>query len=351
RPGHPWTSEVPRGAAARIMTGGLLPPGTDTVVPVEETDRESEEPGSVRISAQQGETSTLERGRYVRPAGEEVREGAVLAGPGDTVTPGLLALLAHVGTGTVPVHRAPTIGLVVTGDELVDPGNPDEMDGGVRRVDILSPVLPALVRQAAGRPLAPRRVGDRVDELDRAFREVVEASDLIITTGGASMGETDLVKRTLDGLGFELDFWRARIRPGSPVSLGRLPRPGAGGKVPVIGLPGNPVSAVTTFHVFAAPSIRHLGGHTRCSLPNLRATARDRLGGPKRLTRFFRVRLEPEGDGAWGATLTGRQGSGVIQSLAHADALAMVPEGVDGIDPGESVPVLLLPDSGWLRNT
>jgi molybdopterin molybdotransferase len=349
RPGHPPSRPLRPGTAARVMTGGLIPEGADTVVPVEKTDRERQSPGQVRVSMGVGGESAVRPGAHVRPAGEEVQAGERLAAPGDTVTPPLLALVAVTGMPTLFVHPAPRVAILVTGDELVPGGDPEAVAGGTRRADVLSPTLPPFVRSAGGAPLPPLQVNDDRAALGKALMDAAAGADFVITTGGASMGEADLVKSALDDVGFELDFWRVHMRPGSPVSFGRL-RDGDR-LVPVLGLPGNPVSAMVTFLTLGVPALRTLGGHTNAHLPTVRATARERLGGPPDLRCYLRVTLGAEGDGRWGARLSAPQGSGAIRNLALADGLAVLAEGVGEIAEGESVPVLLLPRFGWAENS
>jgi molybdopterin molybdotransferase len=330
------------------MTGGLIPEGADAVIPVEKTDREGESAGRVRVALPAGEPP-VRRGAHIRPAGEEVEAGERLAAPGDTVTPPLVALVAATGSAELLVHPAPRVALLVTGDELVPSGDPEALAGGIRRADVLSPTLPHFVRAAGAAPLDPVRVEDDRPKLMNALRGASAAADFVITTGGASMGEADLVKSALDELGFELDFWRVRMRPGSPVSFGRL-RDG-GRSVPVLGLPGNPVSAMVTFLTLGVPALRTLGGHARVHLPTVRATARERLSAPPDLRCYLRVTLGAEGEGRWGARLSAPQGSGAIRNLALADGLAVLAEGVGEVAEGESVPVLLLPRFGWAENS
>jgi molybdopterin molybdotransferase len=345
-PGAPWIGPIPAGTAVRVMTGALLPPNADRVVPVEETDGEAS-PGVVLLGgAGNGKGGLSAPGRHVRPAGEESRAGEVLARPGDTVEAGPLALLAAAGIEDLRVHLAPRVALVVTGSELVPAGRLEALEGGVRRADVLAPTLPHWIRWAGGLPLAPRTVPDDPGTIRDALAQARDEADLVLTTGGASMGSADLVKDVLDEMDIDLDFWRIRMRPGSPVSLGRLKR-GRGDRVPVLGLPGNPVSAAVAFLVLGVPAIRSLGGHRRESLASLSATARGELGGPDDLTRFVRVALVPEGGGRWGAAPAGPQGSGAIRSLALADGLAYLPEGSPPPPVGEPVEVLLLPRSGW----
>ncbi len=343
RPGHP-TEPLPEGSAARIMTGGLLPEGADTVIPVEHTDREAGGEGRLLLLE-----PLPEEGRFIRPAGEEMTRGEVLARPGDALSPGLLALLASAGVPQVQLHERPRVGLLVTGDELIGleevEARAEALHQGRARVDVLTPSLEPLVREAGGRPLKPRRVGDDRVELRRALTELATEADLVITTGGASMGDADLLKRTLDELDHELLFWRIRMRPGSPVSLGRLQVEveGRSKAVPVLGLPGNPVSALVTFLLLGRPLIRRLGGHREVHLPRIRARAADPLPGHDHLTLFPRVRLLNDSDGRWEAYTTGSQSSGVTASVARAQGVAVVTAGSGGVDEGTEVPVVLFP--------
>ena len=377
RPGAPGEQVVARGEAMRIMTGALLPEGADTVVPVEDTEREDPDreysdrkgarhEGSGHRATDDGDQPigtwvaihprpgrTIAHGSHVRGPGEEMWSGDVLAQSGDALGPGRLALLAATGMPTLPIHPAPRVALLVTGDELVAPGSPHALQGGVLRVDILSPTLPLLLRTAGARVLPPRQVGDDREALRSALFEAAHEADLVVTTGGASMGEADLVKGALDDLGWVPEFWRIRMRPGSPVSFGRIPRGpgGAGGFAPVLSLPGNPVSAMVTTLVLALPAIRTLGGHRQRLLRSLSAVAMEPLRGPEHFTRFFRVRLESLGSGSWGARLAGQQGSGALRSVAVADGLAIIPEGRASIEDGAPVEVLLLPDAGWAEHS
>jgi len=349
-PGLPWAEALEPGSAIRIMTGALLPTGADTVVPVEQTDREESEAGWVRIeSVNRDEPRLFSVGQHVRGAGEEMLEGDLLGRPGDTLGFGLLTLLAAAGEGSVSAYPAPRVALLVTGDELVPHGDRTALSGGVRRADVLSPSLPLLLAQAGAAPLVPVRVPDDPDALLDALATASATADLVVTTGGASMGEADLVKRALESLGCEPIFWRIRMRPGSPVSLSRLPRAGGGASVPVLGLPGNPISAIVTCLTLALPAVRAMGGHRSHLLRRIRVVAREPFRGPDHLTRFFRVTLAPEEDGGLSARLAGPQGSGALQSIAHADGLAVVPEGAPSPEDGDPIDVLLLPSPGWVE--
>lgn len=347
-PGVPAREALAPGTAIRIMTGALLPPGTDTVIPVEETDREVGEAGYVRIRLDLlPEAPVPLSGRYLRPAGEEARAGEVLARPGDTLDYRLLAHLAAAGIEGLRVHPLPRVGLLVTGGELVPAGNLDSLSGGVRRADILTPSLSSLIRHSGGDPIIALRCGDDHGELADSLREISGDIDLLITTGGASMGEADLVKRVLVDLGGSIRFWGIRMRPGSPVSLASLPRPDRPPLI-VLGLPGNPVSAIVTFTVLGVPALRSMGGHRRTFPRTLQGILRDPLPGPLHLTRFPRIRLVAEGHGRWGVHLSGEEGSGVIRGVSGGDGVAILPEGMASPAPGESIEVIPFPGAAWM---
>ncbi|MDG2282362.1 MAG: molybdopterin molybdotransferase MoeA, partial [Longimicrobiales bacterium] len=197
------------GSAIRIMTGAPVPAGADSVVRVEHTDRESEK-GRVRIVSDQ------DAGRHVRAAGQDMTEGATLFQPGHSITPGTIGVLAATGLQRVDVHRAPSIGILPTGDELRRPDRYDDVVQGLGVPESNGTMLAAMA-QAIGAD--PRDLGIALDDRDDLARRIAASAgaDVLVTIGGASMGEADLVKRVLDDAGLELDFWRVRMRPGSPV--------------------------------------------------------------------------------------------------------------------------------------
>ncbi len=232
--------------------------------------------------------------------------------------------------------------ILATGDELLPPERYDEVRAGAGVPESNGPMLAAAITMAGAEPRLLPTAPDDVDALKARLEEGL-SSDVIVTIGGASMGEADLVKRVLDDLGFALDFWRVKIRPGSPFSFGLLP--GAHGPTPVFGLPGNPASAFVTFELFVRPFLRRLGGHTSCSRRRIVCTAGAPLSGPAALTYFLRVRLAANQDGQAIATPTGPQGSGLVRGLGTAQGLAIVPEQVERIEAGAPVEVILL-DAG-----
>lgn len=334
RAGGDAGGSVGAGEAIRIMTGAPVPSGADTVVRVEDTDGEAEE-GVVRIF------DDRDRGRHIRPAGQDMRKDQTLLDAGHSVTAGSLGVLTAAGLTAVDVHRMPVVGILPTGDELREPERYADVREGLGVPETNGRMLASMVRALGGEP---RHLGIAPDDPILLGEHVEEGADadVLVTIGGASMGEADIVKRVLDSKGFELDFWRVKMRPGSPVSFGWLPR--ERGRQAVFGLPGNPSSAFVTFEIFVRPFLLRLAGHRR----TLRRTVTCRAGGafdtPAELTYFQRVALRRDGDDTV-ADPTGPQGSGLVSGLARADGLAVIPPETAAVRPGETVQVLLL-DTG-----
>ena len=326
-----FEGEVGPGQAVRIMTGGPVPPGADTIVRVEDTDREAGAPGRILIH------SDRDRHRHVRPASEDWEEGDVALEAGNLVGPGQIGVLACAHAAQVTVRRRPLVAVLASGDELqdVDLGPPDP-----RRIPESNSRVVAAALQLAG--CTPLRLGIAKDAPEdiRAHVEKAHEADVLITLGGASMGEGDLFKRVLDDLGFRLDFWRVKLRPGTPISFGHLPREGRSDQA-VFGLPGNPASTFVTFEILVRPFLRALAGHKRVHRSLISARAAEDLRASAGITGFLRVRLTWT-DGAVYASLTGPQGSGLINSLGAADGLAVIPEGIEAIGRGSPVDVILL---------
>lgn len=329
----PGPALAPSGEAVRIMTGAPVPPGTDTVVRVEDTDAEAGSPGEVRIR------SDSDAGRNVRPGGEDFAAGAVMAPAGTRLTAGWTAMVAAAGAGHVAVHPAPRVAVLSCGDELRRAGEMADVLVGRAIPESNGPMIAASAREAGGEALPLGIARDEAADLRRHLARAHDA-DLLVTLGGASMGEADLMKRTLVDEGLELDFWRVRMRPGSPVSFGLLPRAGAR-PLPVLGLPGNPASAFVTFQLLGHPLVRRLAGDPRPHRAVVWARADEELRGASDLCHFVRVRLEGTADRPRVRT-AGRQGSGLVSSLGPADGLAILPEGLAGVPAGERVQVLVL---------
>ncbi len=308
------------GEAMKIMTGAPVPDGADTVIRIEDTDR-----GDRTVEIRNSRDST----KNIRPLGEDYRTGDTLGNPGDVVTPGLIGVLASAGAAHVTIYRQPTVGIVSSGDELVMLDRFGSVLAGERIISSNSYSLPALVREAGA---LPRDMGIAVDD-PQALRERVEAArgcDLLVTTGGISVGDRDYTRTVLQELGADIKFWRVRIRPGGPLAFGVVD-----GR-PWIGLAGNPVSAMVTFELYVRPAILKMCGHTRLfPLPSPVVLEEPvTVGGD--LTHFLRVVLTPRG-GRLHARLTGTQSSGALMSMARANALLIVPEGRREYREGEEL--------------
>ena len=295
--------------AMRIMTGAPVPDGADTVVRVEDTDG-----GIERVLIH----DDRDLRRNIRQRGEDVRAGATVLHAGTVLGAAQLGVLASVGCASPRVHRRPRVAILATGDELVPVERFDEVLRGERIVSSNSYSLAAAVREAGGEPVLLGIAADDPDTLVRRLEGTREC-DVILTSGGVSVGEFDFTRAVVERLGGALSLWRVRMRPGAPVGFGTL-----FGK-PWLGLPGNPVSALVTFELFARPLVRVLAGHRA---PHRRAMdvllAEDvQLGAP--LTHFLRVVLDREAGDPPRARLTGAQSSGMLTSMARADALLVVP--------------------------
>lgn len=331
-PGPPTLRTVEQGEAVRITTGAAIPPGADSVIRVEDTDRE-EATGVVRI------LDDRDVGRHIRPAGRDLSLGEVVARRGDVVEATTVGVLVAAGAREVEVHPSPEVAIVTTGDELVDPGAFERVVAGDGIPDTNGPLLAAVTRGAGARPRGGPAVPDDLDALIARIERELDA-DMIVTVGGASMGTGDLVKRALDRVGMKLDFWRVKLRPGSPFGLGRIPRAGRT-PLPVLSLPGNPASAFVTFQLFARPLIRRLAGHSAVHLPSTIARAAETFPANPRLTVLPRVVLEPDVDGLLRARSAGDQSSGLVSTLSLADGLAVLSPSSSAIEPGTPVRILL----------
>ena len=324
------------GSAARIMTGAPVPPGCEAVVRIEDTDRGLD---VVRISS---DRDLAGRGN-VRPRGEDVAVGATVFDAGVTIGASHLGTLASVGEATVRVHRRPRVTVLSSGDELVLLDRFDEVLAGRRIVSSTSYALPALLREAGADVRVLPLLADDLDAVTDAIRGAVnDGCDLLVTTGGVSVGAHDYTRDALVALEGKLGFWRARIRPGGPIGTGQVLG------VPWLGLPGNPVSTMVTGALFAWPLIRTLGGHSAVHHVPLRVRMNASFDTAAPLTHFVRVRLLPAIDGMLDATLAGPQGSNLLRTMAMANALLIVPEAVNHVEAGMMLDALLIPGSDFL---
>jgi molybdopterin molybdotransferase len=340
--GHLPTAEVGEGTAVRVLTGGLLPAGADAVVPVEDTDVP---PGVAALPEAVAVRVPAAAGRHVRTVGSDLRAGVVVLEPGATVTPAAVAVLAATGHASVMVHRHPRVAIVSTGDELVPVG---EVPGPASIPDSNGESLAAQVRDLGAEAIRLGIARDDREDIRERLREGVAQADVVIASGGVSVGAHDLVKEALTELG-ELRLWRVAIQPGKPLAFGRTTAPD-GHPVLLFGLPGNPVSSFVTFELFVRPAIRTLAGRRDPDgRSHVRAELDEEVQSPPGRRSFLRVRLEsndPDG-GRYRARTAGGQGSHVLSALAVADGLAIVPEAVTSLPAGAEVEVIRLDVERW----
>ena len=298
-------------SAIRIMTGAPVPDGADTIVRVEDTDR-----GIERVAIQ----DTRDAQRNVRPRGEDLKAGEIAVAAGTLLGAAHLGVLASVGAATLEVHRVPRVGVLTTGDEIVDVDRFDEVLAGRRIVSSNSYTLRAGVTLTGGDVVDLGLAGDDPALLRKRLLAAREAScDLVLTSGGVSVGAFDFTRDVLRDLGATMRFWRARIRPGGPIGFGMF------GRIPWLGLPGNPVSAMVTFELFARPLIRRLRGEHLLFPRPITVVVDEEIAIAARLMHFMRVIVATEADGRAHARLTGPQGSGLLTSMARANALLVIP--------------------------
>lgn len=314
------------GEATRIFTGAPLPAGADTVIRQEDTTQAGD-----RVTI----TDVRDRGRNLRRRGEDIARGATVFATGTPLGPAQLGVLASIAHATPLVHPAPRVAFFGSGDEIADLDEADAILAGNKIASSNSYTLHALIRRAGAIPVDLGLARDTKDSL-RERLVAGRGADLIVTSAGVSVGEHDLVRDVLTEQGGELALWRVRMRPGAPLGFGIVH--GA----PWIGLPGNPVSTMVTFELFVRPAIRRLMGH---SLP-FRRTITVRLAEPvtlgPRLRHFLRAIVESGAPPV--ARLTGPQGSGILTSMARANALLIVPEDRPEVAAGETLDAILLDD-------
>jgi molybdopterin molybdotransferase len=327
--GDPSPFNVGPDAAVRIMTGAPIPPGADAVVMVERT---SVVDGGATVEIQ----AAAAKGDHVRPAGDDVAVGDVVVAEGEVVTPGHLGVLASVGVMTVDVVRRPRVGVLSTGDELVE-GTAALRPGQIRESN--RHVLLPLVADSGCVPVDLGLVRDDEHAIRASIERAAAECDALLTTGGVSMGDFDFVRTVLDELG-DMRWVQIAIKPAKPFAFGVVgPR-----RIPVFGLPGNPVSSVVSFEVLARPALRRMGGHSTDGLDRLRVTAMADDGLQRKRdgkVHFLRVVVSYGPDHAFHARSAGGQGSHQLSALALANGLAVLGDG-EGVAAGGEVEVMLL---------
>ena len=331
---------VREGACARIMTGAPVPDGADAVVPYEFTDEVERRATGLALDYIAVRRAPSE-GDHVRPAGEDASAGELILLRGRTLDPPALGLLASFGFADAPVTRRPRVAILATGDEVQTPGEPPQPG---RLFDSNSYGAAAAVRRWGAEPVMLGVARDNMDDLRAKIRLGLDA-DLLITSAGVSAGAFDMVKEALGELG-SMDFWSVRMRPARPIAFGLLNAPD-GGKVPHLGLPGNPVSALVALVEFARPALAKMMGRSPAPLPTVSAALDDDLLNADERRVYARVTLERR-DGGLRARLTGGQGSNLLTSMGLAQGLAICPEDVPVRRAGERAVVQLL---DWLDHS
>ncbi len=313
------TLDVVPGTATRIMTGAPMPGGADAVVPVEDT--ESADRSTVTINASVGE------GTHVRPAGGDVAPGDVVVEAGVRLTARHVAALAGAGIAPV-VSKVPTVALMSTGDEVVEPDTAELAPGKIR--DTNRVLLRAMLADLGVPFVDLGIVGDDTEELRAAYVHAAEVGDVIVSTGGVSMGDFDFVKAILRDTG-SVDFWRVAMQPGKPFAFGNV------SGTPLFGLPGNPVSTFVSFEQFVRPAILSMMGATKVFRPRIAGIMGEDVQTNDEKEVFLRVLLAEDSNGSFVAVRSGGQGSNVLSALAAAEAFAVIPVGVGSLSAGDPV--------------
>jgi molybdopterin molybdotransferase len=311
-----------QGQAIRIMTGAPIPKGADTVVPVEETQKEG---SHVFIF------NAAPSGEHLRKAGEDVRRGVRVISKEDVLRPAEIGMLAAMGRSSVSVFQRPQVAILCTGEELVDVDEPLE---GAKIVSSNSYTLAAQVKECGALPVQLGIAGDRKEEVVEKLRQGLRA-DVLISSAGISVGDYDFVKEALKDLGMELVFWRVAMKPGKPMAFGTIH-----GK-PVFGLPGNPVSSMVSFEQFVRPALLRMMGHRQIFRPVIDATLLDEIHQEPGRRHYLRGVVSFKND-RYVVTTTGAQGSDILNSMVRANGLIVISEDQECVRAGEKVNVQLL---------
>jgi molybdopterin molybdotransferase len=321
--GGAYAQTVQPGQCVRILTGGPVPDGADAVVIQEDTDRDG-----ARITIKE----SAPRGANVRDKGIDFREGAVLLTRGTWLNARDIGLAAAMNRPWLSVTRKPRVAILATGDEIVRPGDPI---GANQIVSSNGPALKAMVAELGGEAIDLGIARDDEDSI-RVLSRGAKGADLLLTTGGVSVGDRDLVQKVLGREGLTVDFWKIAMKPGKPLMFGRL------GETPMIGLPGNPVSALVCAVLFLRPAMGRMLGLTEERLTLNRARLGSDLGANNFREDFIRARLSRDDTGAPLATPFKIQDSSMMSTLSAADCLIRRPPDAPAIKAGEWVPVVML---------
>ncbi len=311
-----------KGQAIRIMTGAPIPKGADHVVPVEDTRKENQFVYVLKVVSKE---------RNIRKAGEDVKRGELILSRGDVIRPPEVGMIASVGRSSISVYQRPLVAILCTGEELVDVDGPLE---DWKIVSSNSYTLSAQVKDCGAIPLPLGIAKDEKTDIEEKFRQGLRA-DVIISSAGVSVGDYDFVKEILKDLGMEMIFWKVAMKPGRPMTFGRI------GEKPIFGLPGNPVSSMICFEQFVRPSLLKMMGHRQIFRPVIEAILKEDIKEKGGRRHFIRGMVSYE-NGSYFVTTTGPQGSGILKSMVKANGLIIIPEDKEGGRAGEKVRVQLL---------
>jgi molybdopterin molybdotransferase len=313
---------IASGESSRIMTGAPIPDGANAIVRVEDTEKDGQRV-KVFVKAKEGQD--------IRHAGEDVTEGELVISQGDVIRPAEIGMLAALGRSFVSVYQRPLIAVVATGDELVD------IDENPTSWQIISSNSYSIAAQIIDCGAISLQIGiakDNRDDLVSKFTAALRA-DIIVSSGGVSVGDYDLVKDVMNEVGNEMKFWQVAMRPGKPLAFGSM------GGIPVFGLPGNPVSSMVSFEQFVRPSILKMMGHKNLFRRIVKATLKDDITKKKGTRHFIRALVNYE-NGRYFTTTTGEQGSGILKSMVMANGLIILPEYATSVKRGEEVSIQLI---------
>lgn len=320
--GYISENRLNQGEAIKIMTGAPMPNGADAVVMAEYTEKDG---GRVRI------LKRPEKGDHIRRAGEDVKEGQLVIKKGQLIRPSEIGMLASMARSIVSVYQRPRVAILATGDELVDL---DEEICGAKIINSNTYAVGAQIQECGALPILLGIARDRQDELEEKLRLGMNA-DIIITSGGVSVGDYDHVKDVVKGLGGDLRLWKVAIKPGKPLAFSML-----NGR-PMFGLPGNPVASMVTFEIFVRPAILKMMGHKKIFRPIIDATIKNDLKKKEQRRHFIRAFVQSDVDG-YAVETTGDQGSHMMTSMTKANGLIIFHENETSIKAGDKVKVMLL---------
>ncbi|MBW2636365.1 MAG: molybdopterin molybdotransferase MoeA [Deltaproteobacteria bacterium] len=323
--GYPSQKTVGHGQAARIMTGAYVPEGADTVVKVEDTERDG---NRVRIFVESP------REDNIRYSGEDVKVGDLVISKGKIAGPAEVGMLASLGRSFIKVYQKPLVAIIATGDEIADIDE-DTSEGKIISSNSYS--INAQVRECGALPLQTGIAKDREESLIAAFRAALRA-DVIISSGGVSVGDYDFVKDVMAQMGTNIEFWQVAQRPGKPLAFGTME-----GKL-VFGLPGNPVSSMITFEEYVRPALLKMMGREEIFRRTIKATLMEDIKKKSGLKHFIRALVRKEGE-KFTVSTTGEQGSGILKSMVLANGIIVLPEDMTSVKKGEEVAVQLIDDT------